>query len=130
MDTLKAKFPKAKILNWAKDTEGKKVVYDIEFRDGGRKAQTDIFEDGTLRSFEIEFDVKNLPKAVTEAVEKKYPKSRIVEVMESTEIRDKKEVHAGFEIVLETADKKEAELCVAKDGRIIEDYSTPKQEKK
>ena len=130
MDALKAKFPKAKINKWSKETEKGKVVYDIEFKQDGRKAEADITEDGTIQNFEKEFDAKDLPKAVTEAVEKKYPKSKIKEVMEITEIKEKKEVHGGFEIVLETADKKEVEVTIAKDGKVLEDSGAKKEEKK
>jgi uncharacterized membrane protein YkoI len=130
MDTLKAKFPKAKIDKWTKETENGKVMYDIEFKQDGRKTEADIAEDGTLLNFEREFDAKDLPKAVTEAVEKKYPRSKIKEVMEITDIKDKKEVHGGFEIVLKTADKKEVEVTVAKDGKVLEDSGAKKEEKK
>ncbi len=103
MEALKTKFPKAKITKWTKETENGKVVYDIEFKEDGRKAEADIFEDGTFQNFEKEFNAKDLPKAVTEAAEKKYPGSKIKEVMEITEIKDKKEVHGGFEIIREPA---------------------------
>jgi uncharacterized membrane protein YkoI len=130
MDTLKAKFPKAKIDKWTKETENGKVMYDIEFKQDGRKAEADIAEDGTLLNFEKEFDAKDLPKAVTEAVEKKYPRSKIKEVMEITDIKDKKEVHGGFEIVLKTADRKEVEVTIAKNGKVLEDSGDKKEEKK
>jgi preprotein translocase subunit SecD len=130
MDALKAKFPKAKIDKWTKETEDGKVIYDLEFKEDGRKAEADIAEDGTIQNFEKEFDAKDLPKAVTDAVEQKYPKSKMKEIMEITEIKDKKEVHGGFEIVLETADKKEVEVTVAKDGKILEDSGAKKEEKK
>ena len=130
MDALKAKFPRAKIDKWTKENEKGKVVYDIEFKQDGRKAEADIEEDGTIQNFEQEFDAKDLPKAVTEAVEKKYPKAKMKEVMEITEIKDKKEVHGGFEIVLETADKKEVELTIAKDGKILEEDTGDKKDEK
>ena len=46
--------------------------------------------------------------------------------MEITEFKDKKEVHGGYEIVLSTADKKNVELTVAKDGKIVEDSTEKK----
>ena len=52
MDALKAKFPKAEIQKWTKETENDKVIYDIEFKQDGRKAEADIFEDGTFQNFE------------------------------------------------------------------------------
>jgi hypothetical protein len=129
MDALKTKFPKAKIDKWSKETENGKVVYDIEFKVEGRKTEADIGEDGTIQNFEKEFDAKDLPKAVTAAVENKYPKAKMKEVMEITDIKDKKEVHGGFEIVLETADKKNVEVTIAKDGKINEDSGEKKEKK-
>jgi uncharacterized membrane protein YkoI len=130
MDALKAKFPKAKIDKWTKETENGKVVYDIEFKQDGRKAEADIFEDGTIENFEKEFDAKDLPKAVTDAVQKRYPQATMKEVMEITEIKEKKEVHGGFEIVLVTAEKKDVEVTVSKEGKILEDSGAKKEEKK
>ena len=130
MDTLKAKFPKAEITKVTKEKEGDKVVYDIELTNEGKKAEADIAEDGTLLNFEKEFPAKDLPKAVTDAVTKKYPKSTIKEVMEITEIKDKKETHGGYEIILETADKKEVEVTVAADGKILEDSGDKKKDEK
>ena len=103
MDTLKTKFPKPVITKWTKETEAGKVVYDIEFTQDGRKCEADIKEDGTLLNFEKEVALKDLPEAVTKAVEKKYPKSTLKEAMEVTEIKDKKEVMEGYEITLQTA---------------------------
>jgi len=130
MDALKAKFPRAKIDKWSKETENGKVVYDIEFKQDGRKAEADIFEDGTIQNFEKEFDTKDLPKAVVEAVEKKYPMSKMKEVMEITDIKDNKEIHGGFEIVLKTADNKDVEVTVSKEGKILEDSGAKKDQKK
>jgi uncharacterized membrane protein YkoI len=129
METLKAKFPKAKIDKWTKEKEDGKVVYDLEFKVDGKKTEADIAEDGTLLNYEKEFDAKDLPKAVTDTVEKRYPKAKIKEVMEITDIKDKKEVHGGFEITLQTADNQEVELVVAKDGKIKEDSGAKKKEK-
>ena len=112
------------------EKEGGKVVYDIEFTQNGKKAEADIEEDGTLESYEREFDAKNLPKAVTDAVETRYPKSKMKEIMEITQIKDRKEVHGGFEITLETADNRNVEVTVAKDGKILEDTGAKKTEKK
>src|SRR5262245_32868159 len=87
MDALKAKFPKAVIDKCTKEKEGNDVVYDIEFKQEGRKFEADIKEDGTIVNYEKEIAAKDLPAAVKAAVEKKYPKSTIKEVMEVTEVK-------------------------------------------
>lgn len=126
-DALKAKFPKAEIRKWTKETEDGKAVYDIEFKQGDRNFEADIFEDGTIHNWERAIAAKDLPKAVTEAVEKKYPKATLKEVMEVNDVKDGKDVLHGYEIVLETAAKKEVEVTVAPDGKILEDSTDDKK---
>lgn len=130
MDALKAKFPKAEIDKWTKEKESGVDVYDIEFKQEGRKFEADIKEDGTIVNWEKEIAAKDLPEAVTKAVDKKYPKSTMKEVMEVTEVKDKKEQLEGYEIVLVTADKKDVEVTVAPDGKILEDSGEKKKEEK
>lgn len=131
MDTLKAKFPKAEIQKVTKEKEGDKVVYDIEFLQGKQKFEADIFEDGTIQNWEKEIAAKDLPEAVRKAVDAKYPRAAIKVVMEVHEVKDKKEVLEGYEIELETADKKEVEVMVAPDGKVLEDSGAePKKDEK
>lgn len=126
MDTLKAKFPKAEIHTWTQAKEGDIVVYDIEFTQESRRFEADIKEDGTIHNWEKEVAAKDLPDPVKKAVEKKYPKSTLKEILEMTNVKNGKDELAGYEIVLETADKKEFEVTVAPDGKILEDSGDKK----
>jgi hypothetical protein len=47
--------------------------------------------------------------------------------MEITDVKDGKESLHGYEIIVVTEDKKEVEITVAADGKILEE---PKEEKK
>lgn len=130
MDALKAKFPKAAIDKVTKEKEGDKDVYDIEFKQGKQKFEADIFADGTIHNWEKEVAEKDLPKAVSDAAYKKYPKSTFKEIMQITDVKDGKDTPGGFEIVLETADKKSVEITVSPEGKILEDSTDPKKEEK
>ena len=130
MDTLKAKFPKAVITKWTKEKEGDKVVYDIEFKQGEQKFEADIFEDGTIHNWEKEIAAKDLPKAVKETVDKKWPKATIKEVMEITAVKDNKDMLEGYEIVLVGEDKKEFEVTIAPDGKVLEEPKPIEEKKK
>ena len=126
MDCLKTRFPKAQIDKWTKETEGGTVVFDIEFRQDGRKFEADIKEDGTIQNWEEAISPEDLPSAVAEAVEKKYPKASMKEIMAITRVTTAKETLEGYEIVLRTADTKDVELTVSPDGRILEDTGNKK----
>jgi hypothetical protein len=130
MDTLKAKFPKAAIDKWTKEKEGNDVVYDIEFKQEGRRFEADIKEDGTLVNWEREVKASDVPDAAKNAVEKRYPKATWKVIMEVIDIKDGKDTPGGFEITLDTADKKEVEVVVTADGKITEDTGEKKDEKK
>jgi hypothetical protein len=121
MDTLKAKFPKAEIDKWTREREGAVVVYDFEFKQDGRKFEADIKEDGTIHNWEKEIAAKDLPDAVKKAVEMKYPNAVLKEILAITAVKGGKDALEGYEIVLETADKKFVEVTIAPDGKTLED---------
>lgn len=126
MDALKAKFPKAEIDKWTREKESGIVIYDFEFKQEGRKFEADIKEDGTIHNWEKEISVRDLPEIVREAVEAKYPKAALKEIMAITAVTDGKEALEGYEILLETAGKKEIEVSVAPDGKFLEDSGEKK----
>jgi len=126
MDALLSKFPKAKIDKCTKAKEGNDVVYDIEFKQDGRKCEADIKENGTFINFEKAIDAKELPKSVREAIEKKYPKATMKEIMQETEVKGKEEKLSAYEVVLMTAEKKEVEVRVSPEGKILEDTGEKK----
>src|SRR5262245_57680681 len=121
MDALLAKFPKAQIDKCTKAKEGDDVVYDIEFKQEGRKCEADIKENGTYINYEKAIEAKDLPKVVRDAVEKRYPKATLKEVMEETEVKGRDEKLSAYEVVLVTADKKDVEVRLSPDGKILED---------
>lgn len=121
MNALKSKFPRAEIHKWTKEKEGNIVVYDFEFKQDDQNFEADIKEDGTIHNWEKAIGAKDLPEAVKKAVEKMYPQSILKEIMMITAIKDGKDALEGYEIVLETADKKEVEVMVAPDGKILEE---------
>jgi uncharacterized membrane protein YkoI len=117
--TLKAKFSGATITSATKETENGEVIYDIEMKKEGRKHEMDVKEDGTIVNFENEIAVKDLPAAVTNAVRAKYPNRTIKEAMEVMVIKDKKDLLEEYEVLIETADKKDLELAVSPDGTLV-----------
>ncbi len=130
MDALLAKFPRAKIDKCTKAKEGGDVVYDIEFKQDGRKAEADIKENGTFVNYEKAIEAKDLPRAVRDAIEKRYPRAAWKEVMEETEVKGKAEKLSAYEVVLTTADKKDVEVRVSPEGKILEDTGAEKPKAK
>ena len=130
MDALLAKFPKAKIDKCTKAKEGNEIVYDIEFKQEGRKCEADIKENGSYINYEKAIEAKDLPKAVRSAIEKRYPKATLKEIMEETEVHGKDEKLSAYEVVLVTAARKDVELRLSPDGKILEDTGAKKPKEK
>ena len=130
MTALLGKFPKAKIDKCTKAKEGNDVVYDIEFKQDGRKGEADIKENGTYINYELAIEAKDLPKVVRDAIDRKYPKATLKEIMEETEVHRKDEKLSAYEVVLVTADKKELEVRLSPDGKILEDTGATKPDAK
>ena len=119
-DALKARFPGHMITQATKELENGEVIYDIEMTIAGKKHEMDCKEDGTIVDIQNEIDAKDLPAAALNAIKAKYPGSTIKEVGEILVVKDKKETRDHFEVIIETADKKETELTVSLDGSKIE----------
>lgn len=131
-EAVKARFPAGEVTSVEKETADGKVVYDIELKEKGRKYEMDIQEDGTVLEIEKEVPLKDLPKAVTDAIEAKYPKAKVTEVMEVNKVAGKKETPIHYEATIDTADKKGLEVIVSLDGKSVktEDEVKKEEEKK
>jgi uncharacterized membrane protein YkoI len=119
MDAIKARFPGGEVTSVEKETEDGNVVYDVELKHKGRKYEMDIREDGTVIEIEKEIPAKDLPEAVSKALDAKYPKATIKEVMEIYKVKGKEEKLAEYEVTLETAEKKTVEVKASLDGKSI-----------
>jgi len=117
---LTARFPQAKIDKWSREKEDGKEVYDIEFKQGDRKFEADIFADGTIHNWEQQIAQNDLPAAVVQTVNKQFPKAVMKEIMAVTEVTGGKDRLEGYEIVVQRPMKKDVEMTVAPDGKILE----------
>ena len=117
---LTAKFPKARIDKWSKEKEDGKVVYDIEFKQDGRKFEADIFADGTIHNWERQVAQADLPEPVVQALNRTFPNAALKEVMAVTEVKNGLEALQGYKIVVRRALRKDVEITIAPDGRVLE----------
>jgi len=119
-EAVKARFPGATITQVTKETENGVVVYDIEMTRAGKKHEMDCKEDGTLIDLQNEVPASELPAGAADAIKKKHPGSTIKEVGEILVAKDGKETRDHFEVIIETAEKKEVELTIKLNGTIEE----------
>jgi len=130
LEAAKKRFPKAEVVGVSKEGEKDKTVYEVELKEAGKTIDVTLTPEGVITTIEQEIDAKDLPKAVTEALDKKYPKAKfnIVEVVYA--VKDGKEVLDFYEVELTTGDKKVYEVKLAADGTVKEVEEKKEEEKK
>jgi len=115
VDAVKAKFPGARLLEAYKETEVGKTTYEVGLEHKGQEIDVTLTPAGKIVEVEREIEIDDLPKAVVEALKKKYPKCKLDEAEEV--VADGKTL---FAVAIEAADK---DLIVTLDakGTIIEE---------
>ena len=120
MKALTARFPDARIGKRRKKRRDGREVYDIEFTQAGRKLEADIFADGTIHNWQQQVAAGDLPEPVVQAVARLFPKSRMQEIMAITAVSNGTERREGYEIAVRRARKRDIEVTIAPDGRVLE----------
>jgi hypothetical protein len=123
------RFPGATLRSVEKEIEDGKVVFDVELTHQGRKYEMDIQEDGTVLEIEKEVAAKDLPAAVTKALEDRYPKVTIKEVMEINKVKGTQETPDHYEVVLVTAEGKNLEVEVSLTGKFLKESKAESDKK-
>lgn len=132
LETVKKRFPKAELVEAAKETDGDKVEFEVTLKDGETKYDVMLTPDGKITLIEKVIAAKDLPKVVAAALEEKYPKATYKVYEEMTKVTDGKEAIAYYEVLIVTADKKTLEVEVSPEGKILktEKKKEEKEEKK
>jgi hypothetical protein len=122
---VKKAFPDGKIVSVSTEKEKGELVYEVQLKVKKQNVDATFTPDGKLVSVEKEITVADLPKAVKDALDKRYPKATVKKV-EDVRITagDKK----FFELLLVTQDKKTVEVKFAPDGKLLdEDFKGKKK---
>jgi hypothetical protein len=127
-EAVAKRFPKAETKSASKDGGGDKIVYEVTLKEGGKNIDVSLTAAGVITQIEQELAFKDLPKAVAETFEKKYPKATYKIIEAVITVKDGKETLEYYEAVLVTAEKKTFEAEVLPDGKFKGE--TEKTEKK
>jgi len=84
LKAVKAKYPKAKIEEAAREVEDGETTYEVELKDEGHELDVTLKADGTIVEVERTIAVEALPEAVRNAVAAKYPDAKIKKAEEIT----------------------------------------------
>jgi hypothetical protein len=125
---VKNRFPDAKMVSASTETEDGKTSFEIAVKNGEQNVEVLVTPQGTITEIEKQIDIKDCPKAVTEALEGKYPSAAYKMIEEVYKVEDGKENLKYYEILLVTAEKKKVEVAITAKGKIekTEDKSKEK----
>jgi hypothetical protein len=118
LKAVRDRFPNAQVVDASKETEEGKTEYEVGLKDGGKKLDVMLTPEGGITAIEKTIPVKGLPEAVKLAIGKKYPDAPLKRTEEIIKVKDGQEKLDGYEVVVETSDKKRVELNVGPDGTI------------
>jgi uncharacterized membrane protein YkoI len=121
LDAVKARFPDAKINHAATEKEDGKTVYELNITNKDQKIDVTLTPEGKITGMEKEIAAKDLPKAVSAALEKKYPKATYKKAEEVIKVSGKDEKLEYYEVLLVTDGKKTVEVEIAADGKILKE---------
>ena len=122
---VKEKFPKAKLIAAMKEVEKGQMLFEVSLKDQGRAIEVDLTPSGKIKQIQKEITDKELPKAVREAFDAKYPKATIQKLEEEFDGEDTK-----YEAKFLTADKKPLKAEFDPSGKFLEEKPyTPKPSK-
>jgi len=127
VDGVKKRFPDAELKEASKEDENGKTVYEVTIKDKGHNLDVTLTPEGALVSIERSIEAKDLPKAVADTLDQKYPKATFKTIEEVIKVRDGKEKLEYYELLLVTAEKKKLEVTVTPDGKINKEEDKSKE---
>ena len=115
-------YPKAKIKGLSREEENGKTYYEIESLDGKTARDISYLADGTVAETEETVATGALPAEVKAAVNKEYPKGKIIKAEKVTR---ESVVEYEFQI---TVGKEKHELVVDPSGKVVKHEKEGKEE--
>jgi hypothetical protein len=122
-DAVKAKFPEGELVKASKEIDEGVVLYEVGIKNKGQTIEVTVNEGGQIVEIEYQIDPKDLPKAVTDALNKKYGALKF-EKAEDIVKGDKK----YYEVLIEHANgTRKTEVQIDKDGKILMEEDKTKE---
>ena len=120
---VKKKFPEAKLQGAAKQTDDDHTFYEVLIKHKGHEIYVVCEPEGKIVEIDREITLKDLPKPVSEALKKQFPKATIVSIEEVTE-----DDEITYAVILKPQKKKTLHVLFDPKGKVLEEE--PLDEKK
>jgi hypothetical protein len=117
IDAVKTRFPGADLKEAGKEVDGDETSYEISLVNAGKRVTLNVDDEGEIGEIETEIAAGDLPRAVTDAIARKFPKATVKTAEVLVEIDDGKE-EKSHEVRIATADGNTLEVKVRANGEI------------
>jgi len=121
MEAVKARFKDAQATGAAKEMDQGKLVYEVTLQLKGQKIDVILAPEGEILLIEKAIARKDLPTAVAKALDDKYPKATYKILEEVIKVEKKEEKLEYYEARLVTPERKDLEVKLTTDGRIVKE---------
>ncbi len=122
-DAVKARFDGAEVVSASKEKDNAKDVFEVAIKHKGSNIDVTLTPEGKIVSIEKEIAARDLPRAVSEALDAKYPKATIKKLEEVTD-NDK----VVYEALLVTAEQKMVEAVFDPAGKLVKEEKKEKKD--
>ncbi len=122
-DAVKARFDGAEVVSASKEKDNGKDVFEVAIKHKGSNIDVTLTPEGKIVSIEKEIAARDLPRAVSEALDAKYPKATIKKLEEVTD-NDK----VVYEALLVTAEQKMVEAVFDPSGKLVKEEKKEKKD--
>jgi hypothetical protein len=127
VQAVKTRFPDARMKSAGKETEAGQTVFEVTITNKGQNIDVTLSPAGTIVEIEKQIQASDLPRAVTEALQQKYPGARYEIIEEIIKVKDGKECLEYYEVLLQTAQKKKLEVAATPAGKLIKEEDKSKE---
>lgn len=117
-DAINERFPGAAISERVeKETKKYGVFYEFDLIKDGKKIEAEVSAEGKFREIETKLLPSDLPKAVADAVAKRFPDAKVRKAEEEIKFRGEREVKI-YEVDI-VVDGKKLEVKLDPEGKIL-----------
>jgi RNA polymerase sigma factor (sigma-70 family) len=117
---VRARFPRAKLIDGGTDNEKGLAGYTVRIEYQGRQIDVALTMDAVITAFEKKIEAKDLPAAVVQTLESRFPKATFIKIEEVFKVESQAETLECYDVLLVPAQKKKSlTVGVTPDGRIV-----------
>lgn len=117
VEAVKQKYPSAKATGYEEEKEDGKVNYEVDLQNGAQEMEVELSADGKVLAEEVRVEPKDVPEAVTKALQSSPHGKGKVEKAEKVTLTDKPGAEFYELYVAEGA--KRTQLLFDKEGKLV-----------